>query len=80
MVLLTAFIAISLGGAMPLARVMTRGEWEFAVVCVAILSPLWVPLVFLAYAVGRRALTPRILALFGVIEGAMCAALYIWTR
>lgn len=78
MMLLTTFIAISLGGAMPLARVMTPVDWDLAGLVVAVLTPLWVPLMFGSYAIGRRAVTPKLVAIFAAIEGTIVAAFYVW--
>jgi hypothetical protein len=78
MMLLTAFIAISLGGAMPLVRGMKPVDWEVAALGTAILSPLWVPVMFASYAIGRRAVTPKVVALFAAIEGTIVAAFCVW--
>jgi hypothetical protein len=45
---------------------------------IAILSPLWVPLMFGSYAIGRRGVTPKLVALFAAIEGTIVAAFYMW--
>jgi len=72
----TAFVAISLGGVI----VWRRGSgtyWETVLTFLVFWGPVWIPLVFVAYALGRRVLTTKTVVAFAVAEGAAIAALYL---
>lgn len=72
--LITAFIAISLGAFMHFDSLIGRStlaeRWE-QLRLFAFWSPLFMPFVFAAYAVGRRAITIWQLIAFAIAEGAV---------
>jgi hypothetical protein len=76
---LTAFVAIVCGGYVGI-RVIAGGDltW-FAWRTLAIFSPMWLPLVFAAYACGRRKLTVPLLVAFAIGEAVSLGISYLFS-
>lgn len=68
--LATAFIAVICGTLVAYRYMYVRQNyWEPRLPFQLVLSaPLWIPFVFVAYAIGRRTFTARFVATFAVIE------------
>jgi hypothetical protein len=86
LLLTTAFVSIYLAGVTAglnmLRRPGTGAPWDdlmFDVVRpLLFFMPFWVPLIFIAYAVGRRAISPGIVLALAVGEAtAICAMLFV---
>jgi hypothetical protein len=73
----TAFVAIACGGYGGIRAIaggeLTAYTWR----TLAIFSPLWLPLVFAAYACGRRKLTALLLVAFAIGEAASLGIRYL---
>jgi hypothetical protein len=78
MLWLTAFIGIALGGILPYWGAFTARDFEF-IVLFAAMAPFYVPIVFAAYAFGKRRLTGLTLTAFAVSQ-AIVAGVFIWIR
>jgi hypothetical protein len=80
----TAFVAIACAGVFGMARIVQGlgGDlWNEVIFgfCL-ILAPIWLPFLFVAYALGRRSLNRNILIAFAVTELATLAAIYAWAQ
>jgi hypothetical protein len=75
LLLIVAFVSIWAGGCLGLWRVAaaTGVEGLFVVELFLDLSPAWVPIGFLGYVLGRRAVTGRTILLFAAAEVAAIA-------
>ena len=73
LLLITTFVAITCGGWLYLLRMDGGDSSDLPQVLVmsAVYSPIWLPLVFLAYAIGRGALSVKIIAGFATCEAAV---------
>ena len=79
--LVIGFFCIALGGVTTAFRMIAKRTGaepaDFALL-MAVWSPMWFPLAFLSYAVGRRNLNVSIVVVFGIAEaigvGAMAWA------
>jgi hypothetical protein len=86
LLLATAFAAICLSGyAATLAAFQNsfanRGNWTFLITRgMAAYLPLWLPFVFVAFAVGRKAFITRIVIAFAICEALAVAASYFAIR
>jgi hypothetical protein len=78
MLWLTAFIGISLGGILPYWGAFSNRDIEFILLFTA-MAPVYVPIVFAAYALGRRRLTGLTLTAFAISQ-ATTAGIFIWIR
>jgi len=71
LLLITAVVAIGLGTAVALANILRLKDFpqlgELAT-GTFVTSPLWLPIVFLAFALGRRRLTVRIVVMLAIAE------------
>jgi len=79
LLLATTFAAITFGGILAYRQINAYGyvlTWAQVAWHVGISSILWIPFVFLAYAVGRRTLTLRIVVAFAFAE--IFAASLMW--
>jgi hypothetical protein len=78
MMIATAFVAITFGAWMAVWRVVIGSDPSQRVIelagAVVVVSPFWVPFLFVAYALGRRQLHVRLVALFAIVEIAACFA------
>jgi hypothetical protein len=70
----TTFIGICLGGAIPFFRAFS-GRWDGVWSVLGVLSPIFVPFLFVAYALGRRTLSTKIVFAFAISEAAAVGAL-----
>jgi hypothetical protein len=69
-----AFIAITLAGGLAVFSAYQPANWTIvAIAFFVVQSPFWVPMVFLAYAAGRRTMSVRILIAFAIAEGIAVA-------
>jgi len=64
----TAFAAICVGGTLPFWRELTDSDRGRMAPHFAILSPILVPMLFVAYTAGRKALTTKIVVAFAISE------------
>ena len=63
LLLFVTFICVCLGSVFAM-RTIVPDEWPMGVTDVAFWSPLWLPLVFVGYAAGKRSMTwPIVLCL-----------------
>jgi len=76
MLLAVACIAIGLVGVMWAMRLLSPVNYSFLIPQLLFLSPFWTPVVFLAYALGCRALTIKMCIVFAGTELAAVAAMY----
>ena len=87
LLLATTCVAIVVGG--PLAslriiavtdRIVTSPDEiaETLARLLLVLSSWWMPVVFIAYGLGRRKLTPKATAGFALLEAASLAVLYMY--
>jgi hypothetical protein len=65
---LTAFVAITCGGAIGALRLIHGNPWRFLPPALMAYSPFFVPFVFAAYAIGRRRLSPWAILAFAAAE------------
>jgi hypothetical protein len=82
LLLAIAFLAISLVGFIAALDVITptgeswpqyRQDWVWGGTMLCWAGPVFIPVVFIAYATGRRRLSPRIVAAFAFTEAiAIC--------
>jgi hypothetical protein len=70
LLLTTAFIAICVGGILPFGRELSSGEWSYVGRILLLMAPILSPCLFVAYAVGRRTLTAKIVLAFAISEAA----------
>ncbi len=77
LLLATTFIAIAAGGMVPFWQALAPNEHAFVAYLLEALSPVIIPFLFVAFALGRRALTVRIVIAFAIGEGA-AIALWFW--
>jgi len=81
--LITAFVAIICGGTLAFRQTSKQwirngffaclfdGQslpWPYVAFYAAVPAPLWTPVVFVAYAIGRWSFTTRLVVIFAVIE------------
>ena len=86
LLLLIALVAIACGGAVAwtkLGVIDGSEQWKFGglevgVAYLAIVSPFWLPIAFVAYAIARKALTHWTLLTFALCETASVGLVYIW--
>ena len=77
----TTFIAVSVGGFYALMRQFpTVSVLDTLIGFAVIQSPFWLPLVFLGYAIGRRAMTVRLLIVFIVAEAIGLGLMLYWRQ
>jgi len=77
LLLTTAFIAVWSGGMIAEWKLMVPAQQEYLAQTVIWLGPFWFPFVFVAYAIGRRALTLPCVLAFAFSEAAVFGAA-IW--
>ena len=77
--LATAFIAVACGAWVAYRHnYLQQPLWEPPLpLPLVITAPLWIPFVFLAYAIGRRTLTARFVVAFALIE--LAAVFFKWS-
>jgi hypothetical protein len=75
LLLLTAFVAITLG-VIHAAHRINGYPWDWAGPELVNSSPYWMPLVFAAYAAGRRTLSLRLVLIFAAVEVLTLAGVY----
>jgi hypothetical protein len=88
LLLLIALAAISCGAAVAWTRTGVTDssvQWKFGglevgIVYLAVVSPFWLPIAFVAYAIGRKALTLRTLLALAFCEIASVSLIYVWFR
>ena len=74
--LATSFVGICIGGMLPLGRRMTPNDQALIGWVMFVMSPFWVPFLYIAYAMGRRTLTLKTVLAFAVTE--LAAAIAAW--
>jgi hypothetical protein len=68
---LIGWIAVTIGAVQASHRYVTSDPWQSTVAYLCIDSVYWLPLVFLAYFIGRRSFSIPGLIVFAVIQLAM---------
>jgi len=71
--LATAFVAITCGGIVGFRYVQSWFSspalpWSLVWFYAAVATPLWMPSIFVAYAIGRRSFATRLVVIFALIE------------
>jgi hypothetical protein len=74
LLLATAFIGIAIGGILPTIQGLTFDDWSNIPLVLGVVSPIWVPSLFVGYTLGRRALTFPIVLCFAISEVAALGA------
>jgi hypothetical protein len=76
--LVTAFVAINCGVFVAYGRYTDAPRSRWLKVCwdAGVVAPLWIPSVFVAYAIGRRTFTAQLLVIFAIIQ--LLALLISW--
>jgi hypothetical protein len=80
LLLLTAILAITFGGIIGWVRVESRTapiDLKFIAATIGMTAPLWMPLVFLAYAAGRRAISVWLVVALGMSVAAAIGLKYL---
>lgn len=72
----TAFIGVWLAGSMAAWDYLNPYQHQYLVQKVGLMSPFWAPFVFAAYALGRKAVTGKLVIAFAVAELVAIS----WTR
>jgi hypothetical protein len=87
LLLVTVCVAIVVGGPLASLRIIAVTDRiatspdeiaEGLARLLLVLSSWWMPMVYIAYSVGRRKLTPRATIGFALLEAASLAALYMY--
>jgi hypothetical protein len=83
LLLATAFIAISMSGVAAVNRLLqpsleNMGVGELSTLAIG--APLWTPITFAAYALGKNRLTAKSVGLFAVTEAAAIGCFLWWLR
>lgn len=68
LMLAIAFVAVTTAGAMTIYNDITQSDWQVIGLVTVVCAPLWVPVLFVAYALGRRALTVPSVIAFGLAQ------------
>jgi hypothetical protein len=68
--LATAFVAITCGGIVAYIKIIYENEpvWRLISAQIMIFAPVWTPGLFVAYAIGRRMFTTRLVVIFALME------------
>jgi hypothetical protein len=88
LLLLAALAAIACGGAVAWTKtgIIDRSvQWRFGglemgAVYLGIVSPFWLPIAFIAYSIGRRAITYWTVLAFALCEAASVMLVYLWWK
>jgi hypothetical protein len=82
LLLAAAFIGICLAGFVAEHKITSPNgiswewfEWRWTIGEICVAGPVYVPAIFLAFALGRRAMTVRILLAFALTEAAVLVSL-----
>jgi hypothetical protein len=78
LLLATAFAAICASGMLPYWRESTPHDWAYLGWLLPLMTPILFPFLFLAYALGRRALTAKIVLAFAISEAAAVGVFWAW--
>jgi hypothetical protein len=78
--LATCIIAIACGGvASWIGLTPAKISWGSALILASYYAPMWLPVVFVAYAIGRRSLTVPIVIALAVTEAVSIGYIY-WMK
>jgi hypothetical protein len=76
--LFTAVVAILCGGVLADAHLTWKElDWQRTAVFALVASPTWLPLAFLAFAIGRRRLSVEMVLLLAIGEAAALGASHL---
>jgi hypothetical protein len=76
LLLIVAAVAISCGGMIGWGKIEGQIAFGRILLFTLLVSPLWLPFAFFAFAVGRRVLTARMVLVFAIAEGAAVGISY----
>jgi hypothetical protein len=80
LLLVAAFIAICIAGLIAGWGELLPAHHKYLPQIVAMFSPFWAPIVFLAYALGRRTMTAKTVLTFAVVETVAVAWCQWWMK